>query len=50
VTLVYRYMSLGFFVKGTGKFKGIQAEGTYKSYILGTGQGYSDGVGEYTLP
>jgi len=37
-------------IKGTGKFKGIQGAGTWKSYILGPGQWYTDIEGEYTLP
>ncbi|MGA2468978.1 MAG: hypothetical protein ABSH06_32165 [Thermodesulfobacteriota bacterium] len=37
-------------IKGTGKFEGIQGEGTYKSYSLGPGQWYNDTEGEYTLP
>jgi hypothetical protein len=38
------------YVKGTGKFQGIQGRGTSKSYVLGPGQYYSDAEGEYTLP
>ena len=38
------------YTKGTGKFQGIQGKGTFKSYILGPGQFYSDNEGEYTLP
>ena len=38
------------YIKGTGKFEGIQGVGTYKSYILGTGQWYNDMEGDYTLP
>jgi len=38
------------FIKGTGRFEGIQGEGTYKSYILVPGQWYSDIEGQYTLP
>ena len=38
------------YIKGTGKYEGIQGSGTYKSYILGPGQWYSDSEGEYTLP
>jgi hypothetical protein len=38
------------YVKGTGKFEGIQGRGTMKSYVLGPGQFYSDSEGEYTLP
>jgi len=38
------------FIKGTGKFEGIQGEGTWKSYNLGPGQWYSDLEGEYKLP
>jgi hypothetical protein len=38
------------YIKGTGKFEGIQGGGTYKSYHMGPGQWYSDSEGEYTLP
>ena len=38
------------YIKGTGKFEGIQGVATYKVYAPGPGQFYSDGVGEYTLP
>jgi len=38
------------YVKGTGKFGGIQGGGTFKSYTLGPGQWYADIQGEYTLP
>ncbi len=38
------------YIKGTGKFEGIQGGGTAKSYILGPGQWYGDVEGEYTLP
>jgi hypothetical protein len=38
------------YVKGTGKFQGIQGRGTFKSYVLAPGQFYSDVEGEYTLP
>ena len=38
------------YIKGTGKFEGIQGGGTWKSYDMGPGQWYSDGEGEYTLP
>jgi hypothetical protein len=38
------------YTKGTGKFEGIQGRGTFKSYILGPGQFYSEMEGEYTLP
>ena len=38
------------FIKGTGKFQGIQGRGTSKSYVLGPCQYYSDTEGEYTLP
>jgi len=38
------------YTKGTGKFQGIQGRGTFKSYVLGPGQYYSDSEGEYTLP
>jgi hypothetical protein len=38
------------FVRGTGKFQGIQGGGTGKFWVLGPGQWYSDSEGEYTLP
>jgi hypothetical protein len=38
------------YVKGTGKFQGIQGRGTFKSYVLAPSQFYSDLQGEYTLP
>jgi len=38
------------YIKGTGKFEGIKGGGTYKYFVLGPGQWYSDGEGEYTLP
>jgi hypothetical protein len=38
------------YTKGTGKFQGIQGKGTFKSYVLGQSQYYSDNEGEYTLP
>jgi len=38
------------FVSGTGKFQGIQGEGTSKWWHLGPGQYYVDFEGEYTLP
>ena len=38
------------YVKGTGKFQGVQGRGTFKSYVLGPSQFYSDNEGEYTLP
>jgi hypothetical protein len=38
------------YIKGTGKFEGIQGEATWKSYNMGPGQFYSDDEGEYTLP
>ncbi|HMK77754.1 MAG TPA: hypothetical protein VK568_16455 [Thermodesulfobacteriota bacterium] len=38
------------YVKGTGKFQGIQGRGTSKSYVLAPGQFYADAEGEYTLP
>jgi hypothetical protein len=37
-------------IKGTGKFVGIQAHGTWTSDNVGPGQFYSDEKGEYTLP
>ena len=40
----------GTYIKGTGKFEGIQGGGTFKVYIPGPGQYYSDGEYEYTLP
>jgi hypothetical protein len=38
------------YIKGTGKFEGIQAGGTWKSRSMGPGQWYADSEGEYTLP
>jgi hypothetical protein len=38
------------YIKGTGKFEGIQGEGTWKSYSMSPDRWYSEGVGEYTLP
>ena len=38
------------YIKGTGKFQGIQGRGTAKAYVLAPGQYYSDWDGEYTLP
>ena len=38
------------YVKGTGRFQGIQGRGTFKSYTVAPGQSYSDVQGEYTLP
>ena len=38
------------YIKGTGKFEGIQGGGTYKVYVLGPGQWYADVEGKYTLP
>jgi hypothetical protein len=38
------------YTKGTGKFEGFQGAGTFKAYILGPGQWYSDWEGECTLP
>jgi|APFre7841882654_1041346.scaffolds.fasta_scaffold38260_1 hypothetical protein len=38
------------YIKSTGKFEGIHGGGTYKVYVLGPGQFYSDLEGEYTLP
>ena len=38
------------YIKGTGKYQGIQGGGTWKSYTLAPGQWYSDSEGEYTLP
>jgi hypothetical protein len=37
-------------VRGTGKFQGIQGGGTFKFRVLGPGQWYADFEGEYTLP
>ena len=38
------------YVKGTGTFEGIQGGGTFEYRVLGPGQWYSDGEGDYTLP
>jgi len=38
------------YIKGTGKFEGIQGGGTGQYWVLGPGQWYSDSEGEYTLP
>lgn len=38
------------YVKGTGKFQGIQGGGRSKTYIVAPGQYYADIEGEYTLP
>ena len=38
------------YLKGTGKFEGIQGGGTREYWVLGPGQWYSDAKGEYTLP
>jgi hypothetical protein len=38
------------YIKGTGKFEGIQGGGTFKSYTVGPGQVYVDIEGAYTLP
>jgi hypothetical protein len=38
------------YIKGTGKFEGIQGRGAYKSYHMGQGQWYTDGESEYMLP
>ena len=38
------------YIKGTGKFEGIQGGSTYKFYDPGPGQYYSDVEAEYTLP
>jgi hypothetical protein len=38
------------YIKGTGKFQGIQGRGTSKSHTVAPGQFYSDAEGEYTLP
>jgi len=38
------------YIKGTGKFEGIQGKGTLKTYHLRPDQFYSDYEGEYTLP
>ena len=38
------------FIKGTGKFKGIQGEGTWKGYMMSPERSYSDWEGKYTLP
>ncbi len=38
------------FIKGTGKFNGIQGAGTWKGYMLSPERWYSDWEGEYRLP
>jgi hypothetical protein len=38
------------YIKGTGKFNGIQGKGTWKASLMSPERWYSDGVGEYTLP
>jgi hypothetical protein len=38
------------YLRGTGKFLGIQGGGTGKFWLLGPGQWYADSEGEYTLP
>jgi len=38
------------YIKGTGKFEGIQGGGTRQYWVLGPGQWYVDAEGEYTLP
>jgi len=38
------------YVKGTGKFEGIQGGGTYKYWVLGPGRWYAEREGEYTIP
>jgi hypothetical protein len=38
------------YIKGTGRFEGIQGGGTGRYWVLGPGQWYSDSEGEYTLP
>ncbi len=38
------------YIKGTGKYEGIQGQGTWKSYVLAKGQWYSEREGGYTLP
>jgi hypothetical protein len=38
------------YIKGTGKFEGIQGGGTWKSYPMAPDQWYTDVEGEYTLP
>jgi len=38
------------FTQGTGKFQGIQGEGTYKWVTVAPGIWYTDGQAEYTLP
>jgi len=38
------------YIKGTGRFEGIKGGGTSKYWVLGPGQWYTDGEGEYTLP
>jgi hypothetical protein len=38
------------YIKGTGKFEGIQGGGTWKSYGMAPDQWYCDVEGEYTLP
>jgi len=38
------------YIKGTGRFEGIQGGGTFEYRVLGPGQWYGDWEGEYTLP
>jgi len=38
------------YIKGTGRFEGIQGGGTGQYWVLGPGQWYTDSEGEYTLP
>ena len=38
------------YLRGTGKFQGIQGGGTFKYRVLVPGQWYSDIEGEYALP
>jgi hypothetical protein len=38
------------FIKGTGKFEGIQGGGTWKTYPLAADQWYCNLEGDYTLP
>ena len=38
------------YLKGTGKFEGIQGGGTREYWVLGPGQWYADATGEYKLP